>query len=66
MQKNVAYTTKQGSLGIWLAQTDFAAFGEGVLLISGSPYTEKRITFPTNLSKWYIRHLMMISNQSWT
>ncbi len=34
------YTTRQGSRVSCLAQTGFAAFGNGVQLISGSPYAE--------------------------
>ncbi len=30
---------EQGSRVSWLAQTSFAAFGKGVQLVSGSPYT---------------------------
>ncbi len=38
---NLTYAIKQGSRVSCLAQTGFAAsFGEGVQLISGSPYAE--------------------------
>ncbi len=47
------YTTKQGRRVSWLAQTRFAAFGERVQLISGSPYDEteqpSRLTLPSGI-----------------
>ncbi len=37
---NLMYAIEQDSQVSWLAQTGFAAFGEVVQLISGSPYAE--------------------------
>ncbi len=49
----LAYTTRQGSRVSCLAQTDFAAFGKGVQLMSGSPFAEaeqlSRLTSPSGI-----------------
>ncbi len=60
--RDLTYTTRQGSRVSCLAQTGFAAFGKGVQLIRGSPLCWNRTTFPTYLSKRYTCHLMMIRN----
>ncbi len=51
MQKNVAYTTKQGSRDIWLAQTDFAVLGKEVQFTSESLYDETEKLSP--LTFWF-------------
>ncbi len=47
------YSVRQGSRVSCLIQTGFAAFGNGVQLISGSPYAEteqlSRLTSPTGI-----------------
>ncbi len=60
--RDLTYTTRQGSRVSCLAQTAFAAFGKGVQLISGSSYAETEQLSEINLAKRYTCHLMMISN----
>ncbi len=47
------YTMRQGNRVSCLAQIGFAAFGNGVQLISGSPYAEteqlSRLTLPSGI-----------------
>ncbi len=52
------YTTRQGSGVSCLAQTDFAAFGKGVHLISGSPYaaTEPLSQVPFDINEIFNIH----------